>query len=62
MSSAIADSWPRMRCGRCEGSLASLEKALARGFSDFAAIDSNPSFASQRSDPRFQELLSRYRR
>ena len=49
------------RGGYEESSLASLERALARGLFDFATIDTNPSFASLRSDARFQELLSRYR-
>ena len=41
--------------------LASLEKALARGYRDFAAIDASPYLAAVRPDPAFQQLLSRYR-
>jgi len=39
-----------------------LEKALAGGYHDFAAIDAAPQLAALRSDPRFQALLRRYRR
>ncbi len=48
--------------GDKEKALAELEKALAAGYRDFAAIDSNPHLASLRSDPRFQQLIRRYRK
>lgn len=48
--------------GEKEKALAELEKALAGGYRDFAALDSNPYLASLHSDPRFQQLLSRYRK
>ncbi len=48
--------------GDREKALADLEKAFAAGYRDFAAIDSSPYFSSLRSDPRFQQLLRRYRR
>ena len=48
--------------GDKEESLATLEKALAAGYRDFAAIDANPHFGSLRSDPRFQQLVRRYRK
>jgi len=45
-----------------EKALATLQKALAAGYRDFAAIDASPYFSSLRSDPRFQQLLRRYRK
>jgi TolB-like protein/predicted Ser/Thr protein kinase len=47
--------------GDREKALATMQEALALGFRDFAAVDGSPYFASMRSDPRFQQLLSRYR-
>ncbi len=47
--------------GEKEKALATLEKALAGGYRDFAAIDSSPHLASLRFDPRFQRLIRRYR-
>ena len=41
--------------------LAELERALSSGYRDFAAIDANPHFSSLRPDPRFQQLLQRFR-
>jgi TolB-like protein/tRNA A-37 threonylcarbamoyl transferase component Bud32/thioredoxin-like negative regulator of GroEL len=48
--------------GDKEKALGTLQKALAAGFRDFAAIDASPHFSSLRSDLRFQQLISRYRR
>jgi TolB-like protein/cytochrome c-type biogenesis protein CcmH/NrfG len=48
--------------GDKEKALDELQKALAAGYRDFAAIDANPYFSSLRSDPRFQQLIRRYRR
>jgi len=47
--------------GEKEKALAELETALKGGYRDFAAIDASPYFNSLRSDPRFQQLLKRYR-
>jgi tetratricopeptide (TPR) repeat protein len=47
--------------GEREKSLAELQKALEEGYRDLAAIDASPHFAALRSDPRFQQLLRRYR-
>jgi serine/threonine protein kinase len=47
--------------GDRDEALATMQEAFKLGFHDFAAIDSSPYFASMRRDPRFQELLSRYR-
>jgi non-specific serine/threonine protein kinase len=48
--------------GNKDKALATLEKAFAAGYRDFAAIDASPYFSSLRSDPRFQQLIHRYRR
>jgi len=48
--------------GDKEEALATLEKALAGGYRDFAAIDANPHLASLRSEPRFQQLMRKYRK
>jgi serine/threonine protein kinase len=47
--------------GDKENALATMQEALELGFRDFAAIDGSPYFASLRSDPRFQQLIHRYR-
>ncbi len=38
-----------------------LEHAFELDYRDFAALDASPYFASLRDDPRYQELLRRYR-
>jgi serine/threonine protein kinase/cytochrome c-type biogenesis protein CcmH/NrfG len=48
--------------GDKEKALATLQKALAAGYRDFAAIDASPYFSSLRSDPRFQQLIRQYRK
>jgi TolB-like protein/predicted Ser/Thr protein kinase len=48
--------------GDKDNALSSLQKALAAGFRDFAALDTSPYFASLRSDPRYQQLVQRYRK
>jgi TolB-like protein/Tfp pilus assembly protein PilF/predicted Ser/Thr protein kinase len=48
--------------GDKEEALATLERALAGGYRDFAAIDANPHLATLRSDPRFQQLMRKYRK
>jgi len=47
--------------GDKSNALASLQTALQRGYRDFPSIDSTPYFTSLRSDPQFQQLLSKYR-
>jgi tetratricopeptide (TPR) repeat protein len=47
--------------GQKEKALAQLQRALELGYGDFAAIDASPQFDALRSDPRFQQLLGRYR-
>ena len=48
--------------GDKEKALSELVKALAGGYRDFAAIDASPYFSSLRSDPRFEQLIGRYRK
>ena len=38
-----------------------LREAFDKGYADFAGIDSNPYYSALRSDPRFQELVNKYR-
>jgi non-specific serine/threonine protein kinase len=47
--------------GERERALAEIGGALAIGYRDFAALDTSPHLASLRSDPRFQQLIARYR-
>ena len=39
-----------------------MQKAFQAGFSDFAALDNSPYFDALPRDPRFQQLIQRYRR
>jgi serine/threonine protein kinase/TolB-like protein/cytochrome c-type biogenesis protein CcmH/NrfG len=48
--------------GDKEKALYMLERAFTAGYRDFAALDASPYFSQLRSDPRFQQLLQRYRR
>jgi hypothetical protein len=47
--------------GEKDKALAQLRITLEKGFRDFAAIDSSRDLATLRSDPRFQQLVGRYR-
>jgi TolB-like protein/Flp pilus assembly protein TadD len=48
--------------GDKEKALATMQKAFEMGFKDFAVLDSSPYFSSLRTDPRFQQLVQRYRK
>jgi tetratricopeptide (TPR) repeat protein len=48
--------------GDKQPALATLQRALDTGFSDFRALDNSPYFSSLRGDPRFQQLLAKYRK
>jgi non-specific serine/threonine protein kinase len=45
-----------------EHALATLQKALEAGYRDFAALDSNVYYVRLRDDPRYQQLVQRYRK
>jgi serine/threonine protein kinase/tetratricopeptide (TPR) repeat protein len=47
--------------GDREKAFTTMQEAFNLGFRDFAALDGSPYFASLRSDPRYQQLLQRYR-
>ncbi len=42
--------------------LSTMQQSFRLGFQDFAAIDSSAYFASLRNDPRFQEMMKKYRK
>jgi serine/threonine protein kinase/Tfp pilus assembly protein PilF len=44
-----------------EKALAELQRTLNLGYRDFTSIENSPYFASLRPDPRFRELILRYR-
>jgi TolB-like protein/Flp pilus assembly protein TadD len=48
--------------GDKDKALATVQKAFEEGFRDFTALDASPYFASLRTDPRFHELIQRYRK
>jgi eukaryotic-like serine/threonine-protein kinase len=48
--------------GDTANALLELQKAFAAGYRDFIALDASPYFAALRTDPRFQQLINRYRR
>lgn len=48
--------------GDKEKALAMLQKSFALGFRDFAAIDAAPYFSSLRNEPRFQQMIRKYRK
>jgi serine/threonine protein kinase/Tfp pilus assembly protein PilF len=47
--------------GEADEALRLLRKALDQGFRDFTALEASPHFASLRADPRYQELIGRYK-
>ena len=47
--------------GEMDKALTEFQLALEKGYRDFAAIDASPHLATLRSDPRFQQLIRRYR-
>jgi serine/threonine protein kinase/Tfp pilus assembly protein PilF len=48
--------------GDKEKALATLQKTFNAGYRDFAALDASPYFSALRSDPRYQQLVQRYRK
>jgi tetratricopeptide (TPR) repeat protein len=47
--------------GNREKAFTTMQTAFKLGFRDFAAVDASPYFATLRSDPRYQQLVSQYR-
>jgi len=47
--------------GDKDKAFAAMQEAFNLGFRDFSALDASPYFGNLRSDPRYQELLRRYR-
>jgi tetratricopeptide (TPR) repeat protein len=47
--------------GDDDGALERLDRTLAAGYRDFAALDANPRLATLRDDPRYRELIRQYR-
>ena len=47
--------------GDDDGALEKLDRALAAGYRDFAALDASPHLATLRDDPRYRELIRQYR-
>ena len=48
--------------GEKDKALAELKNSLEKGFNDFAALDASKHFSSLRSDPRYQQLVAKYRK
>jgi eukaryotic-like serine/threonine-protein kinase len=48
--------------GDKEKALAQLQRTLNLGYADFASIDGNRYFSKLQTDPRFQELLRKYKK
>ena len=49
------------RAGQVSRALRELDRSVAKGFRRFEMIDSDPDFASVRSDPAFQKWLAEAR-
>ena len=47
--------------GEVDAALAALEEALRGGYDDFERIGADPALGRVRADPRFRELMNRYR-
>lgn len=47
--------------GAVDQGLAALAGCLGAGYEDFAQVDSDPDLAPLRADPRFAQLMARYR-
>jgi TolB-like protein len=48
--------------GDKDKALAALQEAFKLGYGDFAALGASPYFASLRDDPRYKQLIDRYRK
>ncbi len=49
------------RRGETEAALKALEETLASGYDDFERVDGERALAGLRADPRFADLMRRYR-
>ena len=47
--------------GETDAALAALEEAFRAGYDDFERAESDPAIAPLRRDPRFADLIKRYR-
>ena len=47
--------------GRADDALGTLEESFDAGYRDFAGLDASPYFDALRDDPRYRELVQRYR-
>ena len=47
--------------GSTDEALESLEYTLEQGFRDFVTLEASPYFVSLREDPRFRDLVDRYK-
>lgn len=58
---AVARACEHARRGEREPALAALEEAFRAGYDDFERVENDPALSGLRGDPRFADLLKRYR-
>lgn len=60
-NAAVSRACDHARKGERDQALAALEEAFAAGYDDFERVESDPSLSPLRGDPRFADLVKRYR-